>query len=180
MDGRIYPAWLVKADGTEVDTSVLFDDGMATVELYAGDVLYIAADLDMTGKTITPVTGNKGFTMYGNGNTISNLNTTAAALFVDHSGSSSYTFDGVVLENCSVNSTTNYGALFVGDGDTSDAITITNCVAKNCNVTSAKYAAAFVAYTAGYDVQNNGPVYSDVLVENCKFSNNIRVFISKS
>lgn len=41
MDGRIYPAWLVKADGTEVDTSVLFDDGMATVELYAGDVLYI-------------------------------------------------------------------------------------------------------------------------------------------
>lgn len=41
MDGHIYPAWLVKADGTEVDTSVLFDDGMATVELYAGDVLYI-------------------------------------------------------------------------------------------------------------------------------------------
>ena len=139
----------------------------AFANLNAGDVLYIAADLDMTGKTITPVTGNKGFTMYGNGNTISNLNTTAAALFVDHSGSSSYTFDGVVLENCSVNSTTNYGALFVGDGDTSDAITITNCVAKNCNVTSAKYAAAFVAYTAGYDVQNNGPVYSDVLVENC-------------
>ena len=40
-DAKIYPAWLVKADGTEVDTSVLFDDGMATVELNAGDVLYI-------------------------------------------------------------------------------------------------------------------------------------------
>lgn len=40
-DGRIYPAWLVRADGTEVETSVLFDDGNATIELKAGDVLYI-------------------------------------------------------------------------------------------------------------------------------------------
>ena len=135
--------------------------------LKAGETIYIVNDIDMTGKTITPVTGNKGFTMLGNGYTISNLNTTAAALFVDHSGSSAYKFDGVVLENCSVNSATNYGALFVGDGDTSDAITITNCHVKNCTVASAKYAAAFVGYTAGYDVQNNGPVYSDVLIEDC-------------
>ncbi len=41
QDGRYYPAWLIKADGTEVETSVLFDDGNATVELNAGDVLYI-------------------------------------------------------------------------------------------------------------------------------------------
>jgi pilin isopeptide linkage protein len=40
-DGSIYPALLVKADGSEVETSVLFDDGNATVELYAGEVLYI-------------------------------------------------------------------------------------------------------------------------------------------
>ena len=40
-DGKIYPAWLVRADGTKVETSVLFDDGNATVELKAGDVLYI-------------------------------------------------------------------------------------------------------------------------------------------
>ncbi len=41
QDGRYYPAWLIKADGTEVETSVLFDDGNATVELNAGDILYI-------------------------------------------------------------------------------------------------------------------------------------------
>ncbi len=41
QDGRYYPALLIKADGTEVETSVLFDDGNATVELNAGDVLYI-------------------------------------------------------------------------------------------------------------------------------------------
>ena len=131
------------------------------------DVIYIAADLDMTGKTLNPVTGNKGFTMLGNGYTISNLNSTAQGLFVANSGSASYTFDSVVLKNCSVNSVTNYGALFVGDGDTSDAITITNCDVINCTVKSAKYAAAFVGYTAGYNKQNDGPVYSDVIVVDC-------------
>ncbi len=139
----------------------------AFANLQAGDVFCITADIDMTDKTITPVAGNKGFTMLGNGYTISNLNTTASALFVDHSGSSAYKFVGVVLENCSVNSASNYGALFVGDGDTSDAITITDCHVKNCTVVSEKYAAAFVAYTAGWDVQNNGPVYSDVTIEAC-------------
>lgn len=142
----------------------------AFASLTAGDTLYITNDIDMTGKTIAPVTGNKGFTMIGNGYTISNLASTERALFVAHSGSSSYTFDGVVLENCSVDSVAGYGALFVGDGDTSDAITIKNCVVKNCTVKSTKYAAAFVAYTAGYNVQNNGPVYSDVLISNCKVS----------
>ena len=121
----------------------------------------------MSGKTVAPVTGNKGFTMLGNGHTIKNLNSTQQALFVAHSGSAAYTFEGVVLENCSVNSTTNYGALFVGNGDTSDAITIKNCVVKNCTVKSAKYAAAYVGYTAGWNKVNDGPVYSDILIENC-------------
>lgn len=40
-DGTAYPAWLVKADGTESDTTVTFVGGSAQVELHAGDVLYI-------------------------------------------------------------------------------------------------------------------------------------------
>lgn len=40
-DGSTYPAWLVKANGTTVDTSVFFENGRASVELNAGDVLYI-------------------------------------------------------------------------------------------------------------------------------------------
>ena len=40
-DGSIYQAHLIRADGTEEETSVLFDDGNATVELRAGEVLYI-------------------------------------------------------------------------------------------------------------------------------------------
>ncbi len=152
---------------TAVHVSTADELVAAFANLKAGYTLVLENSIDMTGKTITPVTGNKGFTMLGNGYTISNLDGTEQALFVSHSGSASYTFDGVVLENCDVVSSTNYGALFVGDGDTSDAITIKNCVVKNCTVNSAKYAAAFVGYTAGYNVVNNGPVYSDVLIENC-------------
>ncbi len=171
VDSNFNGLWQIKAEDENVTISNTVSTADELVEAFtnleAGDVIYIGADIDMTGKTITPVTGNKAFTMYGNGYTISNLESTAAALFVDHSGSSAYAFDGVNLKNCSVNSTTNYGALFVGDGDTSDAITITNCHVENCTVISAKYAAAFVAYTAGYDVQNNGPVYSDVTITDC-------------
>ncbi len=47
-DGSPYPAWLIKADGTETETSVLFDDGNATVELAAGDVIYIGGLEDGT------------------------------------------------------------------------------------------------------------------------------------
>ena len=153
----------------EVGTVIATADALvnAFANLKAGAVLFITDDIDMTGKTIAPVTGNKAFTMYGNGHTISNLNTTERALFVAHSGSSAYVFKDVVLENCSVNTASGYGALFVGDGDTSDEITIVNCHVKNCTVNSAKYAAAFVGYTAGYDVQNNGPVYSDVTIKDC-------------
>jgi len=147
----------------------------AFANLNAGDVLYIAADIDMTGKTVTPVTGNKGFTMLGNGHTISNLHhtgTTESGLFVVHSGSAVYKFYGVVLENCSVKSTQlssdfASSALFVGNADTSDEIIISDCHVKNCTVESEKYAAAFVGYTAGWNVVNDGPVYSDVLIENC-------------
>ena len=139
----------------------------AFANLKAGNVLEFYNDIDMTGKTITPVTGNKAFTMHGNGHTISNLESTESSLFVAHSGSSAYVFDGLNLENCSVSSTTNYAALFVGDGDTADAITITDCHVKDCTVQSAKYASAFIGYTAGYNVQNNGPVYSDITIEDC-------------
>lgn len=40
-DNTAYPAWIVKADGTEADTTVKFTNGVATVELNPDDVLYI-------------------------------------------------------------------------------------------------------------------------------------------
>ena len=139
----------------------------AFANLKAGDVISLGADLDMTGKTIKAVTGNVGFTLNGNGKTISNLKSTERALFVAHSGSSAYFFNDVNLENCLVSSTTNYAALFVGDGDTSGNVTISNCNVTNCTVNSGKYAAMFVGYSSGYNVDTNGPVYGNFTITNC-------------
>ena len=40
-DSSTYPAWFIRGDGTRTETTVVFDNGTATVQLYAGDVLYI-------------------------------------------------------------------------------------------------------------------------------------------
>ena len=165
-------------NGTDYDENAMYDDEVifvntpddlvnAFANLEEGALISIGADLDMTGKTITPVTGNKGFTMKGNGHTISNLTSTESALFVDHSGSSAYFFYDVKLENCSVNSSDNYAALFVGDGDTSGNVTIDGCEVKNCTVHGNKWTAMFIAYNSGYDVNNNGPVYGNNTIRNC-------------
>ena len=139
----------------------------AFANLKEGGIISLGADMDMTGKTLTPVSG-KGFTLNGNGHTISNLSTSTGsergALFVSQAGTPSYFFNDVNLEDCSVASTSNYAALFVGDADTSGNVTISNCHVTNCTVSGGKYAAAFIAYTAGY---NNGPVYGNYTISNC-------------
>ncbi len=145
------------------------------VEIFANNmggkknsVIYLTSDIDMTGKTLDATNGNVGFTLYGNGHTISNLHGTEKGLFVNNTGAYDYYFYDMHLEDCSVNSTSEYAGLFVGDADTCDELVFENCSVTNCTAESAKYAAAFVAYTAGYDVQNNGPVYSDVTIKDCK------------
>ena len=135
--------------------------------------LSLTANIDMTGKILTPIDGNlangeKEFILKGNGYTISNLQGTGKGLFVNHTGSCNYSFYNVHLKNCTLTSSSNYGALFVGDADTSDEVVIQDCTATDCTVKSGKYAAAFIAYTAGYGVQNNGPVYSDITIKDCK------------
>ena len=168
--------------GDQYDAGALFDDEVVYVTtadelvnafatLKAGTTISLGADIDMTGKTIIPVNGNKGFTLNGNGHTISNLKNNAGtekgALFVADSKSSAYFFNDVTLKECSVASTSNYAALFVGDADTSGNVTINNCHAVDCTVISGKYAAAFVGYSSGYYVNNNGAVYGNFTITDC-------------
>jgi len=154
----------------ENEYNVFNADGFVSVfnNITPNRVINIKDDLDMAGKTIDATNGNVGFTLNGNGFTISNLEGVEQGLFVNNSGSSIYKFYKVKLEGCSVNSTTNYGALFVGDADTCDELVIEGCEVNNCTVSSGKYAAAFVAYTAGYNDPNDGPVYSDITIKDCK------------
>ena len=148
---------------------VYTENGLVSVfaRLSPDSIINLTSNLDMTGKTVDAIDGNTGFRFNGYGYTISNLVGSEQGLFVHHSGSSDYYFYNVHLKDCSVISTTNYAGLFVGDADTCDELVIKDCTVTDCTVESGKYAAAFVAYTAGYDVQNNGPVYSNVTIENC-------------
>lgn len=169
IDGLTYVAdnlWKNQNGEYVADTA----DALAAIfkNIKAGDKISIVEDIDMTGKSLDATNGNVGFTLNGNGKTISNLKGTEAGLFVNNTGSADYYFYNVKLQGCSVESSTNYGALFVGDADTCDELVIEGCEVNNCTVKSAKYAAAFVGYTAGWNVQNDGPVYSDVTIKNCK------------
>ena len=148
---------------------VYTENGLVSVfaRLSPDSIINLTSNLDMTGKTVDAIDGNTGFRFNGYGYTISNLVGSEQGLFVHHSGSSDYYFYNVHLKDCSVTSATNYAGLFVGDADTCDELVIKDCTVTDCIVSSAKYAAAFVAYTAGWDVQNDGPVYSNVTIENC-------------
>lgn len=125
----------------------------------------------MSGKTANPPdAGQITLSIDGAGHTISNWSTSKQGLFVHHTGSTKYAFRNITLSRCSVDSATNYAALFVGDADTSDEVVIENCHVENCTVVSAKYAAAFIAYTARYNRQGDGPVYSDISIKDCSVS----------
>ena len=148
---------IVKNDGTEVIYVNTPDELIETFNnMQNNTVISLQSNLDMTGKTLTPVS-DISFTLYGNGYKISNLNTTDSALFVDQGNvGRSYTFKNLNLENCSVNSTDNYAGLFIGAGVSNKNIIIDGCNINNCSVSGAKYAALFLGYGAGYgeDVQH--------------------------
>lgn len=55
-DNMSYPAWLVRANGTEVETTVQFSNGTASVQLNPKDVLYIGG---MTAGTVMKITENE-------------------------------------------------------------------------------------------------------------------------
>ena len=136
-----------------------------------GGSYVLTQDIDMSGKTANPpANGQINLSIDGAGYTISNWSTTMQGLFAHHTGSTKYAFKNITLKDCSVASTSNYAALFVGDADTADEVVIDNCHVQDCTVSSAKYAAAFIAYTAGYNKPNDGPVYSDISITNCSAS----------
>ncbi|WP_405320564.1 TasA family protein [Frisingicoccus sp.] len=142
----------------------------AFANLEAGATISLGADIDMTGKTINAVQG-KSFTLNGNGKTISNLTSNQRALFVDHSGSGTYFFNDVTINNCSVDSTAygeeNGSGLFMGMSDTCSNASFTNCKVINCTVNATDWAGAFVGYAAGYGNDSDGPVYGHFQITNC-------------
>lgn len=158
------------------DENALYDDEIITVNtadafiaafanLEQDQIITLTGDIDMTGKNWTPVE-NKGFTLNGNGNTVTGLNGPLVAT----TATQNYTIKNITFDGLRVNTTDNYAAL-IAYADTCAYIMMDNVTIKNADIQSAKYAAGFAAYTSGYGADWDGPVYASHNFINCKLEN---------
>ena len=137
----------------------------------------LIADIDMKGIQ-WKAASNVSFVFDGQNHTISNVtyeSNESTGLFVNHLGAKKVTFKNVIIDNANIKSNKaedGAAAIFVADADTADEINIKNCVVKNSTITNVDgWVGGFIGYTAGYNKQNNGPVYSDVTIEDSEIYN---------
>lgn len=100
-----------------------------------------------------------------------------AGIFLTHLGAGkSATFTDIIIENTKLVSKStgqNATGIFVGMADAAKDITIENCKVRYSNIENTSgWTGGFVGYTAGYNVVNNGPVYTTVTITNSDFQNN--------
>ncbi len=158
------------------DDESLYDDEIITVKnadefiatfnsIKNGDIVTLTDNIDMTNRNWIPV-DNKSFTLNGGGYTITGLNGGMA----DHTGATSIVIKNVTFDGLKDDSSTNYAGL-IGDADTCSYIYMENVTVKNADISSAKYAAGFAAYTTGYNNDNDGPVNAMHKFINCTLEN---------
>ena len=140
-------------EATDTYTVTTADGFVAVVtEMNAGNLdatILLAADIDMTGKTLTPIGISNYFTgiFNGDGHTISNL-------VIDNSGTNRMAIvsrgNGCTIKNLSVESSTvigkDYNAIFVADThEGTNTIKIENCHVKDVTVkATSSYATVFI------------------------------------
>lgn len=165
----------------QYDKDALYDDEIITVNdadafitafanLEQDQIITLTGNIDMTGKNWTPIR-DKGFTLNGNGKTVTGLNgplvaTTAAQDYTIKN----ITFDGLTIDNLN-NDLQTAGlrcAALIAYADTCAYIMMEDVTIKKADIKSADYAAGFAAYTSGYGVDNNGPVNASHNFNNCK------------
>ena len=144
----------------------------------AGDsYISLAGDIDMTDVDWTPIAvdgyhGADIVTLDGNGATIKGL--TSALFAGGFAGGSGIVIKNLTIEDSAIvaDNTQGYGA-FVCNADSMDKITLINCHLKNSTIITPNDGAAesriggLVGWTAGYNVENDGPVDSYITIKNC-------------
>ena len=131
----------------------------------------------MNGQTWTPIKidgyhGADIVTVEGNGYTIKGL--TAGLFAGGFAGGSGIVIKNLTIEDSKIvaNNTLGYGA-FVGCADSMDEITLINCHLKNSSIITPNEGAnesrigGLIGWTAGYNVQNDGPVDSYIKIQDC-------------
>lgn len=112
-------------------------------------------------------------TIHGNGHKITGLN---APLFSGgFAGGSGLVIDGLTIDGANINDSTNtlgIGA-FISCVDSMDIISLTDCHLVNSTIASNAGArvGGLIGWTAGYNVQDDGPVDTFINVTNCSVEN---------
>lgn len=143
-------------------------------------IIDIEEDLNMTG-IAWKANKDVNLVVRGNNHTIERIiyeTNGDASIFLTHLGAGkSATFTDIIIENTKLISKStgqNATGIFVGMADAAKDITIDNCKVIYSNIENTSgWTGGFVGYTAGYNVVNNGPVYTTVTITNSDFSNNI-------
>ena len=130
----------------------------------------LLSNIDLTGKTWTSVVYSGGkLAIDGQGFMVKGLS--APLLNKQGSGGHELTMSNVTFKDATVSSTDDYAAVIVPYADSMNKLSFTNVTIDQAQVTSSKYAGAFVGYAAGYNVQNDGPVFQQVTFDNCTVKN---------
>ena len=176
--GEVKMSYVAKIDDTEYPTLA---DAFAAADKTGDTVIELLDDINMTGKSWTPVSvdGNHGqgvITLTGNGKTITGL---SAPLFAGgFAGKSGIVINNLTLENVNLNDTgseyagTGFGA-FICAVDSMPTISLTNCHVKGGTIesTSGARVGGLIGWTSGYNKPTDGPVDTKVTLTNCSVEN---------
>ena len=176
--GEVKMSYVAKIGDTEYPTLA---DAFAAADKTGDTVIELLDDINMTGKSWTPVSvdGNHGqgvITLTGNGKTITGL---SAPLFAGgFAGKSGIVINNLTLENVTLNDTgseyagTGFGA-FICAVDSMPTISLTNCHVKGGTIesTSGARVGGLIGWTSGYNKPTDGPVDTKVTLTNCSVEN---------
>lgn len=182
--GHVYSKTLTVNNSAEYNISIAVHTPSEFLEAISSPyldntIIDIEEDLDMTN-IVWKANKDVDLVVRGNNHTIKNLNYTTdgdASIFLTHlGGGKSATFTDIIISNAVLKSTSNTQSatgIFVGMADAAKNINIENCVVIDSTISNTSgWTGGFIGYTAGYDVINNGPIYSTVIISKSKLLHN--------
>ena len=169
--GEVKMSYVAKIGDTEYPTLA---DAFATADKTGDTVIELLDDINMTGKSWTPVSvdgyhGQGVITLNGNGKTITGL---SAPLFAGgFAGKSGIVIKDLTIADADINDTTNDQGIgaFINCVDSMTRIELDNCHLKNSKIVSTDGArvGGLIGWTSGYNKPNDGPVDTRVTLTNC-------------
>ena len=173
--GEVKMSYVAKIGDTEYPTLA---DAFAAANKTGDTVIELLDDINMTGKTWTPVEvdgyhGQGVITLNGNGKTITGL---SAPLFAGgFAGKSGIVIKDLTIAGANINDTMNAQGIgaFINCVDSMTRIELDNCHLKNSEIVSTGGArvGGLIGWTSGYNNPNDGPVDTKVTLTNCSVEN---------